>query len=258
MRGEIMETRKLWPATTILRSRVRTRDGDEIGKVEDLVLDPATQRLDYAVLSLDGYPELFIVPWSMFDSSRWPDYLVVSSDQRSLERGPTFDPADWPEITDPAWDRRVREYYGTGPAPAPVYERTVRRERDDVGARGASVLGAALMVVLLLGLLWMTFLVSTRGWDAAKNQLAGFFSGAAYAMKESGEDAALTAKVKSALSLNARVPAGKIDVDSKDGVVTLRGEVPNEETRSLAEQIAKDTAGVREVHNHLFALQRTQ
>jgi hypothetical protein len=237
---------------------VRTRAGDEIGKIEDLMLDPATQRLNYAVLSLDGYPELFIVPWSMFDSSRWPDYMIVTGDRTSLERGPTFDPADWPDIADPAWDQRVRDYYGTGLKPVSMHERTVGTERDVVGNRGASVLGAALLVVLLLGLLWMTFLISTRGWEAARNQLAGYFSGAAYAMKETGEDAALTTKVKSALSLNARVPAGKIDVDSKDGVVTLRGEVPNEETRSLAEQIARDTAGVREVHNHLFALQRTQ
>ena len=41
-------------------------------------------------------------------------------------------------------------------------------------------------------------------------------------------------------------------------VVTLRGEVPNDEVRNLAEQIARDVPGVREVHNHLYAIAHSQ
>lgn len=120
------------------------------------------------------------------------------------------------------------------------------------------VLGGVVLVLLLLGLLWVTFLVSTRGWDGAKRQIASSFQGAAYAMKETSQDAALTAKVKTALSLSKRIPANQINVDSEGDVVTLRGEVPTDEIRTLAEKIALDTPGVREVHNHLYALQHTQ
>ena len=104
----------------------------------------------------------------------------------------------------------------------------------------------------------MAFLVSTRGWDGAKQQLTNTFSGAAYAMKETSQDATLTAKVKTALSLNKQVPANQINVDSQGDVVTLRGEVPNDEVRSLAQKIAEDTPGVGSVHNHLYAMQHTQ
>ena len=73
-------------------------------------------------------------------------------------------------------------------------------------------------------------------------------------MKESSGEGALTAKVKTALSLSKRIPAGRINVDSEGDIVTLRGDVPDEETRKLAEQIASDTPGVREVRNHLYVV----
>ena len=79
-----------------------------------------------------------------------------------------------------------------------------------------------------------------------------------FAAKETSQDAALTAKVKTALSLSKRIPSGEINVDANNDVVTLRGEVPNEQTRSLAEQIARDVPGVREVQNHLYAVSHSQ
>ena len=66
------------------------------------------------------------------------------------------------------------------------------------------------------------------------------------------------AKVKTALSLSKKIPSGAVTVDSDNDVVTLRGEVPNDEVRNLAEQIARDVPGVREVHNHLYAIAHSQ
>jgi len=75
-------------------------------------------------------------------------------------------------------------------------------------------------------------------------------------MKDVSSDAALTAKVKTALSLNRRIPGNTINVDSKNGVVTLRGEVNDDETRTAAANIAQDTPGVQEVHDHLYVISR--
>jgi len=253
-----MQRRKLWLGTTILRNRVRTSTGEDIGKIEDVIVDAADQRLIYAVLMVDGYPELFVVPWSSFNASPWPDYILLNVDRKTLEQGPSFNPADWPDITDPGWEQRIRDHYRTGPVP--VRERTVRVERPVVVPRrsGVSFLGGIVIALFLAGLLWMAFLVSTRGWDGAKQQLTNTFSSAAYAMKETSQDATLTAKVKTALSLNKNIPANEINVDSQGDVVTLRGEVPNDEVRSMAEKIAADTPGVGVVHNHLYATQHTQ
>src|SRR5262249_34276860 len=122
-----MQRRKLWLGTTILRNRVRTSTGEDVGKIEDVIVDAADARILYAVLMVDGYPELFVVPWSLFSSSPWPDYILLNASRKTLEQGPAFNPADWPDITDSAWEGRIRNHYKTGPAP--VSERVVRVER---------------------------------------------------------------------------------------------------------------------------------
>src|SRR5207237_10031816 len=135
---------------------------------------------------------------------------------------------------------------------------TIYAERPRVERRGMPVFASILVVCLLFGLLWVAYLVSTRGWDQAKQEITNSVQGAAYAAKETTQDAALTAKVKTALSLSRKIPSGAVTVDSDNDVVTLRGEVPNDEVRNLAEQIARDVPGVREVHNHLYAIAHSQ
>lgn len=79
---------------------------------------------------------------------------------------------------------------------------------------------------------------------------------AASAINEAGEalgDAGLTTKIKSKMALDDLVQARRIDVDTKDGVVTLTGVVGSEAERQRAVQLAKDTRGVRSVVDRLQA-----
>lgn len=63
-------------------------------------------------------------------------------------------------------------------------------------------------------------------------------------------DAGLTLKIKSALIADERIGARGINVDTKDGTVTLLGAVPGEEQRERAEEIALE-GGARQVVNAL-------
>ena len=204
--------------------------------------------------------KLFAIPWSALSISPSRDYVLLNVDKQTLERAPGFDRNHWPDLTDPAWQSGIHQYYGTPrttPSVMPV-ERTVYVERPPSRKKELSLVTGVLLLCFLVGALWLAFLVSTRGWDQAKEDLRSTFQGAAYAMKETSQDATLTAKVKTALSLSKRIPSNQINVDSEGDVVTLRGEVPNEQARSLAESIARDTPGVREVHNHLYAMSQSQ
>ena len=64
------------------------------------------------------------------------------------------------------------------------------------------------------------------------------------------DDATLTAKVKAKLAADPEVTAYTIDVDTRDHVVTLSGDVP-EAQRAEAEKLARDTEGVSSVVNRL-------
>ena len=65
------------------------------------------------------------------------------------------------------------------------------------------------------------------------------------------EDGAITAKVKTALLADPDVKGLMIDVDTKDGVVTLKGTADKAANRDRAVSIAKDTGGVKSVDSQL-------
>ena len=64
-------------------------------------------------------------------------------------------------------------------------------------------------------------------------------------------DAWIHAKITSKLVADKDTPARKINIDVVDGIVTLRGEVPNSAAKVEAGRIAKDTESVRRVRNLL-------
>jgi sporulation protein YlmC with PRC-barrel domain len=218
-----MQTSKVWLATALLNRHVRNNAGDSFGEVEDLVIDPITGNVQYAIISVERLPG-------------------------------TRD--HWPNFADPVWRRNVDDYYRTRPIERPraVYMSERRSERRT----GISMLGIILLIFVIAGVAWVTFLASTRGWEQTKQDVKTSIQGAAYAAKEGTLDAALTTRVKTALSLSKRIPAGKINVDSEGDIVTLRGEVPSPQIRDLAESVARDVPGVREVRNHLFAVSGSQ
>lgn len=64
-------------------------------------------------------------------------------------------------------------------------------------------------------------------------------------------DATLTASIKISLAVERGVKATDINVDTVHGSVTLTGAVGSQAERQLAERIARDTQGVRDVLNRL-------
>lgn len=64
-------------------------------------------------------------------------------------------------------------------------------------------------------------------------------------------DASITTRIKTTYLFNQHLDALRINVDSRDGVVTLRGSVPSDIHRDLAGEIARDAAWVRDVDNEL-------
>jgi hyperosmotically inducible periplasmic protein len=68
---------------------------------------------------------------------------------------------------------------------------------------------------------------------------------------ESVHDAGLTASVKLALAFERGVKATRISVHTDRGTVTLAGQIDSEAERQLAERVARDTEGVKDVVNHL-------
>lgn len=68
---------------------------------------------------------------------------------------------------------------------------------------------------------------------------------------EAMDDAAIVAKVKAAMLSSSQVEGLDVNVDSRNGIVTLSGSADSMAERSQAEQIAKSADGVKGVDNKI-------
>lgn len=96
--------------------------------------------------------------------------------------------------------------------------------------------------------------LDTKGIEKVDNQLeidanVAAEPGTKANMAQRFEDATLTATVKSKLLWNSVTEALNIEVDSKDGVVTLKGRAQSPEGKELAGSLASNTDGVISVNN---------
>ncbi len=65
------------------------------------------------------------------------------------------------------------------------------------------------------------------------------------------DDAILTARIKARMAVDGRVSPSRVEVDTFNGEVILRGETPTQEEKVAAEEIARRVEGVRSVSNQI-------
>lgn len=106
-------------ATTLMGDKVRNRDGDKLGHLEEIVLDLDGGRVSYAVLASGGFlglgDKFFAVPWDLISVDSESHEVVVDIAKEALENAPGFDKDNWPDINDRAWLGDVYRYYGREP-----------------------------------------------------------------------------------------------------------------------------------------------
>ncbi len=77
------------------------------------------------------------------------------------------------------------------------------------------------------------------------------FLSAAFAASKPVTDDFLVDTIRSKLAADQTVKGGALDVEVKDGVVTLKGTVDEDKKKNKAEKIAKSVKGVKSVTNQI-------
>lgn len=112
-------TRRVLSASTLAGDRVRNSAGEDLGKIEELMIDVPTGRVAYAVLSFGGFlgmgNKLFAVPWDALTVDEDQHEFILNVDKQKLESAPGFDKDHWPDMADPAWGTQIYEHYGSEP-----------------------------------------------------------------------------------------------------------------------------------------------
>lgn len=92
---------------------------------------------------------------------------------------------------------------------------------------------------------------TTDKMAAATDKMAAATDKAATKTATAVEDATITTKVKTAVLAEPGLKTLKIDVDTKNGVVTLAGSVDTAALKERATEIAQGVNGVKSVENNL-------
>jgi sporulation protein YlmC with PRC-barrel domain len=113
------EYRRVLSASTLTGDRVRNSAGDDLGKIEDIMIDVPTGRIAYAVLSFGGFlglgNKLFAIPWEALTLNEADHEFILNVDKERLERAPGFDKDNWPDMAHPTFGEQVFGYYGYKP-----------------------------------------------------------------------------------------------------------------------------------------------
>ena len=115
-RRENPPARGIRSAAALTGDRVCNPAGEDLGTIEELMVDIPRGRIAYAVLSFGGFlglgDKLFALPWSAlrFDDER--QEFIVDIDRKKLENAPGFDKDHWPDMADPAFAARIHGHYG--------------------------------------------------------------------------------------------------------------------------------------------------
>ena len=102
-------------ASTIINDSVSNSSGDDLGKIEDLMIDTQTGNVDYAVVSFGGFlgigNKLFAVPLQAMQVDTKNKQFLLNESKEHLKNAPGFDKDDWPRSPDPEYSMQVRKYY---------------------------------------------------------------------------------------------------------------------------------------------------
>jgi sporulation protein YlmC with PRC-barrel domain len=106
-------------AATLDGDKVITSDGEDIGKISDIMLDVRGGRIAYAVLSSGRFPDmgstLYAIPWSalMLDTDEKCVRLGINAER--IKNAPGFGKDHWPAMSDPQWGSSLHEYHNLRP-----------------------------------------------------------------------------------------------------------------------------------------------
>jgi sporulation protein YlmC with PRC-barrel domain len=104
----------------LMNLEVKDTKGEKVGAVNDVIIDPKTGRVAFAVI--EGDPsfvgtsgKLYAIPWHALKASSAGDYFVLNVTKDKMEKAPSFSMEAWPNIADRSWMTEVYKYYGQTP-----------------------------------------------------------------------------------------------------------------------------------------------
>jgi len=116
--GQTDETNRLISSDKVDGTTVYTRNGDNIGSINHLMIDKVSGQVEYVVMSTGGFlgigESYSPVPWDSLVYDVNLGGYVIDADRARLEKAPRFTSNAEPNWSDRSYAERVDEYWHVG------------------------------------------------------------------------------------------------------------------------------------------------
>jgi hypothetical protein len=103
-------------ASKVNGTSVYNRAGEKLGSIYDVMLNKQSGKAEYAVMSFGGFlgigDRYHPLPWTVLNYDPAQGGYVVDIDRDRLEGAPSYAADESALWDDPAYGRRVSDYYG--------------------------------------------------------------------------------------------------------------------------------------------------
>ncbi len=110
---------RILSASTIKGTRVKNLAEQNIGEIQDLMVNLETGIVEYAVLSFGGFlgigDKYFAVPVEALNFSTRDREITLDVDKETLKNAPGFDKDNWPQEASVEFVESMYDYYGYKP-----------------------------------------------------------------------------------------------------------------------------------------------
>ncbi len=112
MEDAMIQGRKTLSTSTLTSFKVENTVRESLGTIKELMIDVASGKIAYAVLSYGGVlgmgEKLFAIPWSKLQPD--PDrekVFILDMSKDTFEDARGFNKEQWPDMVDPAWNLQI-------------------------------------------------------------------------------------------------------------------------------------------------------
>lgn len=110
-----MENHNVVKASEVTGVKVEGIQGENLGKINEIVIDKTSGKVNYLVLDFGGVlgfgNKFFAIPWHLFSYNNQEDCYLLKTDKERLKNAPGFDKNHWPDFAAPDYTKTIDTYY---------------------------------------------------------------------------------------------------------------------------------------------------
>lgn len=92
---------KYLTATSIIGDKVKNKDGEHMGEIENLMVDVTSGKIEYVLIKFGGFLTInekdFAIPFSQLQVDSENKCFILDKSKDFMEKAPGFDINHWPE-----------------------------------------------------------------------------------------------------------------------------------------------------------------